>query len=163
MSDTPHPAIVAAGATVAALARIEALLYEALRTQTEEESDFDQTFIVGGFLAAGGAVLPIALPRTLRHVELTLSLQTASPTNVVACAVLPGNLSLAQANGQHNVIGQGTSNAIVTSVAGGVTARDFLDQSGWLTVYVDLTAGGTAFANVRIRSLDSTQSRREVT
>jgi hypothetical protein len=134
---------------------IEMLLRDLL-LDSEQESDFDQTFIVGGLLAAAVAI-PIGLPRTLRHVEMTLS-----ATANVQVAVLPGSLTTAQAAAQHSQTNAGgQSNAIVTSGGGTVTARDYLDQSGWVTIY--FTAAITGYANLRIRQLDATQARLQST
>jgi hypothetical protein len=135
---------------------IEMLLRDLL-LDSEQESDFDQTFIVGGLLAAAVAI-PIGLPRTLRHVEMTLS-----ATSSVQVAALPGSLTTAQAAAQHsqtNASG-GQSNAYLVSGGGAVTSRDYLDQSGWITIY--FAAAITGYANLRIRQLDATQARLQST
>ncbi len=104
---------------------------------------------------AASAAIPFGLPRTLRHVEITLSV--TAPTEI---ALMPGNLTLAQASGQHghSLGSSGQSNAICTTGGGTVTARDYLDQSGFMTVYFPNGVNG-AYANIRVRSLDATQQR----
>lgn len=150
----PHPVNVAAGAIVAQLDHIEQLLRDIL-LNSEQESDFDQTFVVGGNMTAPTAV-NFQLPRSIHHVEVTLS-ATAS-TEV---ALLDGQLSTTQASAQHghSAAVTGNSNAICTTGGGTVTARDYLGQGGWMTAYFAAANPGSVYANIRIRSLDETQAR----
>lgn len=145
----------AALAVSAAMAKLDAMLHWLARiaNSLEEEPEYDSTFVAGGNPGAATVII-VQIPRTLRHVELTLSVTTS-----IEVAVLPGNLSITQAQGQHghNAGVTGLSNASVTSAGGSVTARDYLDGSGYLSVY--FTAAGTGYANLRVRSLDKTQSR----
>lgn len=132
---------------------IEQRLYDLLADR-EQEPDYDQTFVVGGTLAAASVVVIGNMPRTLKHVELTLWGDALG-----AIAVFAGNVSLVQAQGMHNVANAAgaISNAICSSGGGKVTVRDYLDSSGYLTVF--FVAAYTGFANVRVRQLDETQAR----
>ena len=107
----------AADNLLVSIARIEQLLRDLL-LDSEQEPDFDQTFVIGGLIAAA-SVMPFQIPRSLRHVEITLSLSI--PGHVV---LLPGNVALAQAQGQHSLTSAQQSNAILVSGGGGTTARD---------------------------------------
>lgn len=129
-----------------------ALLLRKLVDTQERETDIDQTWVAGGS-PAGTSVVVIALPRTLKHVEVTFSVDNPGAANITV-ALLDGNLTLAQAQGQHNT-GATTaamSNAIVTSASGAKTVRDQLGESGYLTVYFS-GAATNVWANVRVRNL----------
>lgn len=134
------------------LDHIAALLHKLMETQ-ERETDIDQTWVVGGSPTAA-SVVPIQLPRTLKHVEITFSVD--NPTSAsVSVALFDGNLPLAVAQGAHNPAATAAqaSNAIVTSAGGTKTVRDQLGESGFLTVFFS-GAAANIFANVRVRNLD---------
>lgn len=151
-----HDISVAAGGLLGRLDTIVERLDDLL-LNSEQEPDFDQTFVVGGQPAAA-IVLPIYLPRTIRHVEITLSCMLSTTAYIVG--LFAGNVTATQAANQHNFSGSSpaASNAICTSNGGAVTARDYLDGSGILSVYFSGSAS-VAYANVRVRSLDAEQTR----
>jgi hypothetical protein len=147
----PTAALVGAGLTHAS--RIGRVL-ERIANSLETETDFDVNYVVGG-MQSGAGVATLQVPRTLHRVEITLEVDSSAAVSV---AVFDGILTLANAAQQHmTTAGPGPSAAICSSSGSGTTARTYLDQSGWLTVY--FTAAATTFANVRIRSLDKKQAR----
>jgi len=137
------------------IARMIALL-ERIASAAEAEAEYDVTFVVGG-TNAGAAVQAVqSIPRSLRHVEITLTVDSSTPVSV---ALFSGNITLPDAQNRHK-LALSSSGAICSSSGGNVTVRDYLDQTGYLTVY--FSAAATTYANVRVRSLDrrDNQSRR---
>lgn len=128
-------------------------LLERIAQSLEIQSEYDVNYVVGG-TQAGAAVLAISLPRTLHHVELSLAVDSSAAVSV---ALFSGNITLADAATRHNA-NTGPSQAICSSSGSKVTVRDYLDQTGYLTVY--FTAAATTYANVRVRSLDSATAQR---
>lgn len=125
------------------LNKIEKLLREIL-AERERPLDYDQTFVVSNGAAIG--VVPIVLPRTLKHVEIWLSSDSAATVVVFA-----GQQSLAAASAQYSTAIAGGSTASCSSNGGQIKVRDYLDGSGYLTVY--FPAATPCCANVRVRSL----------
>lgn len=147
-------AMVAATSAIGLLGRIADTL-DTIAASLEEEVDYDTTYLVGGTFAAA-AVLPINLPRTIHHAEITLCVGTSDPTKFAALFV--GQLDVATAGNRHNpAAGGSSSGALAGSNGNTVTVRDYLDQTGILTVF--FTGAATIYASVRIRSLDKSQSR----
>jgi hypothetical protein len=163
--ETPPPAgNGAVGPSPIAMAGALALLgrlvdgVERLTRSLEWEADYDVTYVVGG-LNAAAAVSQIQLPRTLRHVEMTLTVDSSVP---MSTAVFAGQIALVDAQNRHKAAtAAGPSGAICSSSGGSVTARDYLDGTGILTVL--FTGAATTFANVRVRSLDRTQTEAQRT
>lgn len=164
-TETPAPAghggIAPTSIAVAGALQMAARLttaVERILSSLESEPDYDVTFVVGG-LNAGAAVAQIQLPRTLHHVQLELAVDSSAPVSV---ALFTGNLAVADAANRHKITAGPSSSGAICSSSGGTTkAREYLDGSGILTVL--FTAAGTTFANVRVRSLDKTQTRAQRT
>lgn len=147
-------AMVAATSALGLLGRIADTLDRVLEGM-DEETDFDTTYVVGGTFAAA-AVMPIQLPRTIHHAQIELSVGTSDATKFAA--LFAGSISLGDAANSHNpAAGGSSSGAIAASNGNKVEVRDSIGQTGILTVY--FTGAGTIYANVRVRSLDNTQSR----
>lgn len=152
----PSPGQLLTAATALRLAGQVLDVLRQIRDALEREPDFDTTYVVGGVNAAAAA-FPIQIPRTIRHMEITLAVDTSTPVSV---ALLPGNVTVADAQNRHKSSGAGaagSSGAIVSSSGGSVTVRDYSDGSGYLTVF--MSAAATTFASVRVRSLDGAQLR----
>ncbi len=119
----------------------------------EAEPDYDTTFVVGG-VNAGPAVQSIQIPRTIRHARLNLTVDTSVPVSV---ALFGDNLDIPTVQRRHQAATAGPSGAIISSSGGTVECRDYLNQSGYFTVY--FSAAATTYASVRVRSLDRKQPR----
>lgn len=161
---SPDDITVAIGSILGRLDNISSLLRDLL-LDIEQEPDFDQTYIVGGGNVTNNYnVVPITLPRTLRHVEITVTIAQQSANNLIL-GLFPGNLTLSQA--QVAMVDAQTAltslSAIAVVSSGRVTTRTYLDGSGFLTVYCRTINTGAMFANIRIRSLDATQQRAQRT
>jgi hypothetical protein len=147
-NDSVTEAIFGLGAQIA---RILGLLQDRL-PESEDTIDYDQTYVVTGATGAPGVTIINNLPRTLRYVEIEL---TAVVPAVAAgadnyMALFTGNGTIASCQAGLNTAVNAGSNATCVTGGGRVKCREYLDQSGYLTVYMN--NGG--IANVRIRSLD---------
>ena len=156
----PAPAPTATeGAVLSLLTEHNRLLEAILRSVGAEQAEpvIDTTLVVGGTLASATVVPVMALPRTVKHAELTLVVSQSSATPV-AVAVFDGNVTAMDAANRHaiaNITGQ-MSQAILATSGSGVEAREYLTGAGWLTFF--FPAAFTGYANLRIRVLDKTQS-----
>lgn len=131
------------------LHKLQKLLEERL-PEGEQVVDFDVPYVFN-FIAAG--VINIVVPRTLKHVEITLSAEVAAPNFV---AVLFGNNQQAQCAQLFAATGQVDPCAVV-SPGGQVKVRSYTDGSGYITVYAPAAAVGT----MRLRSLDLAGRRKQ--
>lgn len=145
---------VASGAILQRLDTIAGLLRDQL-LDSEQEPDYDQSFVIVGNPAAAAAG-KISLPRTIRHAEIAFQAQVAP---VVPCALFDGNPTAADCASQF-ATNTGTvsgSSAIAASIGSTVTVRDYLTGSGILTVFFSAATVGACI--VRVRSLDALQMR----
>lgn len=154
--NTYDPAVTdsTARAVLRKLDCIEGFLRDLL-LDSEQAEDLDITYIVGGTIAAASVQVVGPMPRTIKQAEIELSLTSVGGP----VAVLAGNWTLTQAQGLVNLgaTAPGQANAVVISGGGKSSVRDYLDSSGYLTVF--FAAAYTGFAQVRVRQLDETQAR----
>ncbi len=139
----------------AQLARVLQILEERMPTG-ESVRDYDQTFVVGAYNLVGTAAVGVIgpLPRTLKHVEIEF--YVAAPNGAVLGFIIQGNNSVAQSAQSVNP-STALSGTGATCMSGGgkVTVRDYLDGSGYLTVFIPwFSPNNPTYANVRVRSLD---------
>lgn len=126
-------------------------LLEQRLPEGEQVVDFDVPYVFN--IVGGAGVINAVIPRTIKHVELTLSAEVASPNFV---AVLFGNNGLAQCQQLFAATGQVDPCAVV-SPGGQVKVRSYTDGSGYITMYASAAATGT----LRIRSLDLAARRKQ--
>lgn len=115
----PGPALLNAG--FAHATRIGSVL-ERIARSLEQEPEFDVSYVVGG-LNGAPAVAYINLPRTLKHVEITLEVDTSGAAGAIpaaSVAILDGQLALVDAQNQHSIAkAAGQSNALCSTPEAG--------------------------------------------
>lgn len=118
--------------------------------EKEQPGDYDQAF--GLSFTAAPQVVVVQVPRTLKHVELTISIAYATAGVQNALFVFSGQLTSVQALG--SIAGPGQSAHTVASSGGQVRARDYLDGTGYITVLCQQSGAGNLYGTLRVRSLD---------
>lgn len=116
-------------------------------------TDYDVTTVVSCNAGNGYQCVPIALPRTLRYVEIEMS---GVNTNSAAegAVLFAGNVSSAVAAQQIGFPAAGAASSAICATGGGkVTVRTHLDGSGYLTLCF-ISVATPMIINVRVVSLD---------
>lgn len=126
-------------------------LLKARLPEGEQVSDYDQTWVT--YFGTEVAAPPLVIPRTLRHVEITLvSMSIGVGTTGVICLFEGNSIATDPILTQGPAVG--VSSALLASAGQKVQGRFWLDRTGLLVLQPIPLSGTELISVLRLRSLD---------